>query len=259
MSATANQWAWRTFGVIAVIFMLSPLVLLVVFSFSASSVLSMPITGWTLDWYRQLFSTPQFWAAFENSLVIAGTVGIVSTVIGTMAAFALLRFRPGAVGRLMLAASLPVMLPPLVLALSLLTFFIGAGVPLGRHAVILGHLVYTQPFVILIVYARLASFDQAIIDSARDLGASSWRAFRTVVLPVIRPTIVGAGLVSMALSLDDFVITLFTIGGGNTLPTFMWGMLRKGVNPSINVVGIVLIALIVVASGLALRMTRYRG
>ena len=259
MSTAANQWAWRVFGAIAVVFMLSPLVLLVVFSFSASSVLSMPITGWTLDWYRELFATPQFWAALENSLVIAGTVGIVSTAIGTMAAFALLRVRPGAAGGLMVAASLPVMLPPLVLALSLLTFFIGAGLPLGRHAVILGHLVYTQPFVILIVYARLASFDQAIIDSARDLGASSWRAFRTVVLPAIRPTIVGAGLVSMALSLDDFVITLFTIGGGNTLPTFMWGMLRKGVNPSINVVGIVLIALIVVASGLALRMTRYRG
>lgn len=259
MSTSANQWAWRVFGAVAVVFMLSPLVLLVVFSFSASSVLSMPITGWTLDWYRQLLATPQFWAALENSLVIAGTVGIVSTVVGTMAAFALLRVRPGAAGGLMMAASLPVMLPPLVLALSLLTFFIGAGLPLGRHAVILGHLVYTQPFVILIVYARLASFDQAIIDSARDLGASSWSAFRTVVLPVIRPTIVGAGLVSMALSLDDFVITLFTIGGGNTLPTFMWGMLRKGVNPSINVVGIVLIALIVVASGLALRMTRYRG
>ena len=259
MNASANQWGWRVFGAIAVAFMLSPLVLLFVFSFSANSVLAMPITGWTLDWYRQLFGTPQFWLAFENSLVIAGTVGIVSTIVGTMAAFALLRFRAGAVGGLMLAASLPVMLPPLVLALSLLTFFIGAGLPLGRHAVILGHLVYTQPFVILIVYARLASFDRAIIDSARDLGASSWRAFRTVVLPVIRPTIVGAGLVSMALSLDDFVITLFTIGGGNTLPTFMWGMLRKGVNPSINVVGIVLIALIVAASGLALRMTRYRG
>ncbi len=259
MSTTANQWAWRVFGAIAVVFMLSPLVLLVVFSFSASTVLSMPITGWTLDWYRELFATPQFWAALENSLVIAGTVGIVSTTIGTMAAFALLRVRPRAAGGLMMAASLPVMLPPLVLALSLLTFFVGAGLPLGRHAVILGHLVYTQPFVILIVYARLASFDPAIIDSARDLGASSWQAFRTVVLPAIRPTIVGAGLVSMALSLDDFVITLFTIGGGNTLPTFMWGMLRRGVNPSINVVGIVLIALIVVASGLALRMTRYRG
>lgn len=259
MSAAANLWGWRVFGAIAVLFMLSPLVLLVVFSFSASSVLSMPITGWTLDWYRDLFSSAQFWDAFENSLVIAGTVGVTSTIVGTMAAFALLRVKPGAASGIMLAAGLPVMLPPLVLALSLLTFFIGAGLPLGRHAVILGHLVYTQPFVILIVYARLATFEPAIIDSARDLGATSWQAFRTVVLPVIRSTIVGAGLVSMALSLDDFVITLFTIGGGNTLPTFMWGMLRKGVNPSINVVGIVLIALIIVASGLALRITRYRG
>jgi spermidine/putrescine transport system permease protein len=259
MSTPANSLAWRMFGIAAVFFMTSPLLLLVVFSFSEASVLSMPITGWTLHWYRELLATPQFWVALENSLVIATTVGGVSTVIGTMAAFALLRAPPRLAAAAMAAASFPVMLPPLVLALSLLTFFIGAGVPLGRHTVILGHLVYTQPFVILIVYARMATFDAAIIDSARDLGASSWTAFRTVVLPVIRPTIIGAGLVSMALSLDDFVITLFTIGGGNTLPTFMWGMLRKGVNPSINVVGIILVVLIVAASLLALRMTRYRG
>jgi spermidine/putrescine transport system permease protein len=256
---TANMFTWLAFGILAIVFMLAPMMLLVVFSFSEASVLSMPITGWTLDWYRRLFETDQFWVALENSLLIALTVGIVSTIVGTMAAFALLRVRTSLASATMLAASLPVMLPPLVLALSLLTFFIGAGLPLGRHAVILGHLVYTQPFVILIVYARLATFDRAIIESARDLGASSWTAFRTVVLPVIRPTVVGAGLVSMALSLDDFVITLFTIGGGNTLPTFLWGMLRKGVNPSINVVGIVLVALIVAASLLALRMTRYRG
>jgi spermidine/putrescine transport system permease protein len=259
MNAGLNIFCWQVFGAVAVTFMLAPMAVLIVFSFSEASVLSMPITGWTLDWYRRLFATDQFWAALENSLVIALTVGIVSTIVGTMAAVALLRARPAFAQGAMLAASLPVMLPPLVLALSLLTFLIGAGLPLGRHAVILGHLVYTQPFVILIVYARLATFDRAVIDSARDLGASPWTAFRTVVLPVIRPTIVGAGLVSMALSLDDFVITLFTIGGGNTLPTFMWGMLRKGVNPSINVVGIVLVALIVAASLLALRMTRYRG
>jgi spermidine/putrescine transport system permease protein len=239
--------------------MLSPFVLLVVFSFSDAAILSMPITGWSLRWYRELFGTPEFWTALKNSLIIGTVVGIVSTAVGTMAAMVLARTPPARANIYMGALSLPVMLPPLVLSLSLLTFFIGAGLPLGLHTVILGHLVYTQPFVILIAYARMASFDMAILDSARDLGASPWTTFLTVVLPIVRPTIIGAGLVSIALSLDDFVITLFTIGGGNTLPTFMWGMLRKGVNPSINVVGIVLVTLIVLASGLALRATRYRG
>jgi hypothetical protein len=88
---TANTLSWLVFGILAIVFMMSPMMLLVVFSFSEASVLSMPITGWTLDWYRRLFETDQFWVALENSLLVALTVGIVSTIVGTMAAFALLR------------------------------------------------------------------------------------------------------------------------------------------------------------------------
>ena len=250
---------WWTFGVAAVVFMLAPLVLLVVFSFSASSNMTVPITGWSLRWYETVFDTPQFWSALRNSVIIGLSVGLVSTVVGTMAALAAAQMRPAVAGALMLLLSLPVMLPPLVLSLSLRTLVVTTDNTLGLHAVIVGHLVYTQPFVALIVYARMSNFDRAIIDSASDLGAGPWTIFRTVVLPIIRPTVIGAGLIAMALSLDDFVITLFNIGGGNTLPTYMWGMLRRGVTPGINVVGIVLVALIVLASLIALRVTRYRG
>ena len=123
----------------------------------------------------------------------------------------------------------------------------------------LGHLVFTQPFGILIVYARMSKFDHAIGNSARDLGASPLRAYFSVTLPIIRPTIIGAALVAMALSLDDFIITFFTIGGGNTLPTLIWGMLRQGVDPSINVVALILMTLTIGVSIIALRITRYRG
>jgi spermidine/putrescine transport system permease protein len=94
--------------------------------------------------------------------------------------------------------------------------------------VIIGHLVFTQPIVILIVYARMAAFDYATVNSARDLGASALTAFLTITLPIIRPTIVGAALVAMALSIDDFVLTFFTIGGGSTLPIYMMGLMRRG-------------------------------
>src|SRR5690606_31382345 len=136
--------------------------------------------------------------------------------------------------------SIPVMLPPLVLAVALSNYYATVGIRLGLGPVIAGHLVFTQPFVILIVHARLAGFDHAIVRSARDLGASPFRAFMTVTLPVVRPTIVGAALVAMALSLDDFVLTFFTIGGGGTLPVYLWGLMRKGVNPQINVASLIL-------------------
>ena len=123
----------------------------------------------------------------------------------------------------------------------------------------LGHIVITQPFVILIVYARMATFDYAVQDSARDLGASPWQAFVTVTLPMIRATIVGAALITLAISLDEFVITFFTIGGGNTLPTFVYGKIRTTLDPSINAIATILIALTIGSTMIALRISRYRG
>jgi spermidine/putrescine transport system permease protein len=101
--------------------------------------------------------------------------------------------------------------------------------------------------------------DYSVVNTARDLSASPLKAFLTVTLPIIRPTIIGAGMVSMALSIDDFIITFFTIGGGNTLPTFLWGMLRMGVDPSINIVATIIMTLTITASLIVPRVTRYRG
>ena len=250
---------WRLFTAATVVFMISPLIILVLFCFSENSLLIFPIKGLTIDWFLAVFDRSQFWAALENSLIVTGTVGVVSTTIGTMAALVLARATPRFANASLTLVTLPVMLPPLVLGIALLTGFSSAGVKLGLHTVILSHLVFTQPFVILIVYARMAHFDYSIVDSARDLGASPLRVFFGITLPLTRPTIIGAALIAMALSLDDFVVTFFTIGGGNTLPTFLWGMLRKAVTPQINVVAAVIMALTITASLLAFRLSRYRG
>jgi spermidine/putrescine transport system permease protein len=250
---------WRLFTAATVVFMISPLIILVLFCFSENSLLIFPIKGLTIDWFLAVFDRSQFWAALENSLIVTGTVGVVSTTVGTMAALTLARATPRFANASLTLVTLPVMLPPLVLGIALLTGFSSAGVKLGLHTVILSHLVFTQPFVILIVYARMAHFDYSIVDSARDLGASPLRVFFGITLPLTRPTIIGAALIAMALSLDDFVVTFFTIGGGNTLPTFLWGMLRKAVTPQINVVAAVIMALTITASLLAFRLSRYRG
>jgi spermidine/putrescine transport system permease protein len=250
---------WRAAAAAVAVFMVFPLLLLVLFAFSDKSLLSFPITGVTLDWFRALFNSPIFWVAFENSMIVTGTAGVVSTIVGTMAASALARMPSRAANAAMGVLTLPVMLPPLVLAIALSSYYSSLGIRFNLLTVIAGHLVFTQPFVILIVHARLAGFDYAAVRSARDLGASPWKAFCTITLPIIRPTIIGAAMVAMAISIDDFVLTFFTIGGGSTLPVYLWGLMRKGVNPQINVASLVLITMTIGASLIALRTTRYRG
>jgi spermidine/putrescine transport system permease protein len=159
----------------------------------------------------------------------------------------------------MLVLSTPLMLPPLVLGVALLSFYVAAGIRLGLVTVIMSQLLFTLPFVILVIVARLRSFDFRIVESARDLGASQLTAFRTVTLPVIQPSIIGAALISLALSLDDFIVTFFTIGSGNTLPTFVWGMIRTSLTPTANAIGTLILILTLTSTIVALRLTRYRG
>jgi spermidine/putrescine transport system permease protein len=252
--------AWAALAVLIAGFLLGPLLLVILFSFNKSALTSLPLTGLTFDWYRRLFAEDSFWPALANSLVVAATVGAISLATGTCAALALSRLEAGRAARLLYLLSLPMMLPALVLAIALLSFFVRAlGLRLSLLTVILGQLAFVQPFVIAILFARLQTFDWAVVDSARDLGASPFRAFVDVTLPLVRQTIVGAALIAVAVSLDDFVITFFTIGTGNTLPTMVWGLVRTTLDPTINAIATLLILASVGSTVLALRLSRYRG
>jgi spermidine/putrescine transport system permease protein len=251
---------WRGFGLVVVLFMLLPLFLVVLFSFNESALTSLPLTGLTFAWYERLFEHRSFWPALENSLIVGFTVAIVSVIVGTLAALALSTMNARRAGALINALSLPVMLPALIIGVSLICYFVRfLDLRLSLLTVIFGHLVIAQPFVVLIVHARMSTFNHAVVDSARDLGASRFTAFRTVTLPIIRPTIIGAALIALSLSLDDFVITFFTIGGGNTLPTLVWGMVRTSLDPTINAIATLLIALSIGSTVIALWLSRYRG
>ena len=130
---------------------------------------------------------------------------------------------------------------------------------LGLHTVIISHLLFTQPFVILVVYSRMITFDYSVIDSARDLGASPLKAFITITIPIIQPVVIGAALLAVALSVDDFIITFFTIGAGNTLPTLVFGMMRTSLRPSVNAIGTIILLMTISSSIIALWITKYRG
>jgi spermidine/putrescine transport system permease protein len=254
-----NTIFWHLMALAFVVFLLSPLVLVVIFSFTSRTLTNFPLDGLSLRWWIDMFHQRQFGDAFQNSIVIGLTVGLVSATIGTMAAMGLAALPRKRTTVAMGVLTAPLMPPPLVLAVALLSFFVGLGLHLGLVTVILSHILFTQPFVVLIVYARMANFDYRAVESARDLGASPVKAFTTVTLPIIRPIVIGAALIAVALSIDDFIITFFTIGSGNTLPTLVWGMIRTGLTPTVNAIGTLILLLTIGSTLIALRLTRYRG
>ncbi|TPJ66644.1 ABC transporter permease subunit [Mesorhizobium sp. B2-6-1] len=256
---TSFSPGWLLFGTALVIFMLAPLVLVVLLSFGNNAHATFPLGVPTLGWYKALFAKPDFYVAATNSLVITGWVGGLSLVIGTAAAFSIAEFKSRTTDTGLVLLILPLMLPPLVLALALATTFSALDIRLGFVTVILSQLVFTQPFVILIMHARMRAFPIQLLESARDLGAGPVRAFFNITLPIIRSSLIGAALIAMALSLDDFIITYFTIGGGLTLPTLTWGMLRTSFNPSINALASIILIVTVGFTVVALRLSKYRG
>jgi len=262
MAAAMNRPSnivWGGIGALFAVFLLSPLALVVLFAFTSRPQSAFPIEALSLRWWEAMWVNPNFVPALWNSLMISGTVGLICAIVGTMAALGLAQLDER---RARLAAAvlcLPLMLPPLVLGVALLSFYSRARIPMGPQTVIMSHLLFALPFVVLVVYARLRNFDFRVVESARDLGASPVRAFFTVTLPIIRPTVVGAALIAMALSLDDFVITFFTISKGMTLPTFVFAMIRTTVTPAANAVGTLILVMTIGATLIALWLTRYRG
>jgi spermidine/putrescine transport system permease protein len=233
-------------------FLFAPIILLVLFSFNANQYGTLPITGWTTHWYSQAWNDFQIQDAVKTTLQVALEVTVVSTIVGTAAAFPLVRsnlpFRSG----IRAALTLPIMLPGLLIGVSLLTFFTSVlHVQLSNQTAVIGQSVYTTPFVILVVAARLEGFDRSLERAAADLGANTFKRLRYVVLPLIGPAIFAGALFAFTLSLDEFVITLFLIGGGNTLPIYIYTQVKFGITPEINAIATLLIAASLTLSAVA--------
>jgi spermidine/putrescine transport system permease protein len=248
-AARAGLVAW---AVLIYFFLFAPIILLVLFSFNANSFGTLPITGWTTHWYSQAWNDIQVRSAVTTTLQVALEVTLVSTIVGTAAAFPLVRsnlpFRSG----IRAGLTLPIMIPGLLIGVSLLSFFTGVlHVQLSNQTAVIGQSVYTTPFVILVVAARLEGFDRSLERAASDLGANAWQRLRYVVLPLIGPAIFAGALFAFTLSLDEFVITLFLIGAGNTLPIYIYTQVKFGITPEINAIATVLIAASLLISGVA--------
>jgi spermidine/putrescine transport system permease protein len=240
------------------LFLFLPMVLIVLFSFNASPTLSFPVPGLTLGWYREVLSDPLFVAALKNSLTLAGVTALVAGMLGTTAAFGVQRLRPRTQNAFTYLVLLPSILPVLVIAIALAVFLNALGFYLSLRTAAIGHVLISFPFVFLILRARLETFDFTVLEAARDSGASPLRAFRDITFPLVRPAIIGALLISMSLSLDEFVITSFTIGADQTLPVLIWAKMRTGVDPGVNALATLVLCGTLTAGMLSYRLSRLR-
>jgi spermidine/putrescine transport system permease protein len=244
-------WVWSAAG-LAYLFLYAPLVIVVIYSFNDSR-LNAQWVGFTLDWYRKLFADEEMLTAARNSLIIGLVASAVSTVLGTMAGYAMYRYKLRVLPILVVA---PIAIPEILMGVSLLIFFVGINLTLGLVSITLAHIAFCIGFVAIVVRSRLAGMDESLVEAARDLGATPLRAFRLITLPLIMPGVIAGALMAFTLSIDDFVVTYFTAGADAlTLPLKIYTMVKISVTPEVNAVSTLLmlltLALIVVASRLS--------
>jgi spermidine/putrescine transport system permease protein len=244
-------------------FLFLPIVVLVVFSFNKARS-GTDWTGFSTRWYRALLHNDDVKAAFRNTLKVAFAATFVSTIIGTLAAFALTRFKFRGRSGYSTLVFVSLVMPEVVMGISMLVFFRRVlNIDLSIWTVILAHITFCIAFVIVVVKARLSAFDNRLIEAAQDLGATPVQAFLRIVLPLAFPGIIAGALLAFTISLDDVVITHFTSGpGSTTLPLYIFGQLRFGVSPSINALSTFVLAfslLLLLLGGLYAFRSNRRG
>jgi spermidine/putrescine transport system permease protein len=220
----------------------APIVLLIVNSFNLSRY-GNSWKGFTTQWYEKLLKNDSILDAAWHSLTIAVTSATVATIIGTLAAVALLRYRFRGKAAMSSLIFISMLTPDIVIAISLLVIFLGLGIELGFFSLLIAHITFCLPFVIITVYSRMHSIDIAIFEAAKDLGASEGSMFRFVLMPLALPAIAAAWLLSFTLSLDDVIVSAFVTGPGyEILPLKIYSMVRIGVSPEVNAISTLLFA-----------------
>lgn len=258
-------------GLLFLLFVYAPIILVVVLSFNANPINMMIWSGFSLDWYWTIFgyptsltedtlyveSTDQLLAAVKNSLIVAASTTTISTILGTMTALALYRYRFRARPFYQGLLYMPMVMPDIVLGIALLVFFVGFGVQLGLISIIVGHCTFLISYVFVVVSARLAGMDETLEQASSDLGANGWVTFRRITLPLILPGVIGGALLAFIISMDDLVITYFIAGvDSTTLPVFIYGMLRRGVKPEIAAIATLMLLFSIVIASLGLYFRR---
>jgi len=237
MERVVRIFAWMIF-----VFLYIPIIALIVYSFNASPV-SYRWDGLTLNWYAELFADERLLATLRTSLIVAILAAALATMLGFLSAYAVARLRVRGARLFLGALLIPLIVPEIVLGVALLTVFSTLNVPAGLLTLVLGHTVVTLPLATLVMLGAMSALDPSLPEAASDLGASAWGTFRRVTLPLLRPSLLAAYLLSFATSFANIVISTFTSGvGTTTLPLRIYSELRTGLTPELNALGTLLVA-----------------
>lgn len=244
---------------LVIVFLYAPIFVMAAMSLNASPFYQLPFE-FSTRWYADLARNGEIIAAAWRSLAIAGVTTVIATALGTAAAVALFRYEFRGKRWLQILLFPPIAIPWLITGTAMLIFFYGVGIGRGTPAVILGHVALALPYVIVVVTARLATFDPTLEEAARALGAGPWTVTRRVTLPWILPGVVAGALFAFAVSFDQFVVSYFlSEPGDSTLPVLIYSAIRKGYTPEINAVSTLIIAVSMAVMLLAARFTSFGG
>lgn len=229
-----KKWGSNLVLFLVFAFLYLPIFVLIVFSFNDSK-LNILFEGFTLKWYGELFSNRMLLESFKNTFIVAVSSTLISVVVGTISAFGLYKFDfklKGIINRLLY---IPIVLPDIVLGISLLAIYTLMRLSLGMSSLILAHVAFSIPYVIVSVRSTLEGMNPYLEEASSDLGANSIQTFFRVTLPSIVPGILSGGMLAFTLSMDDVVISYFTAGpSANTLPQYIYSMIKSGITPDVN-------------------------
>jgi len=252
----------RGFFALVVVFLYAPIVILLIFSFNNSDIPAFPLSGFTLHWYHQFLVNADLRASLETSALIAVMTSIGAVVLGVLSSIALVRrkFRGKAAASALLLS--PLVIPYVVFGISLLLLFHTIGVPRGMFTVVIGHIVITLPYTILVLVPRLEQIDESLEEAAYDLGASRFRTFRSITLPLILPAVPSALLIAFTTSFDEYAVASFVVGSRSTFPIYLYSALRfPSQLPQVIAVAVVVLIVsltVVVAAELGRRIAERR-
>lgn len=242
MRPTLASLGLFTAAMAGIAFIYVPMLTLFVFSFNSSDLMILPLSGFTFEWYEDLFQDRRLFQALNNSLLVGGASVAIATIAGTGAALVLHRATFPGKSLVQAIVILPIVIPGVMIGLSLLSMFVEIGIPRNLWTVVMGYMTFSTSVVILIVSASLRSIDPSLEEAARDLGASGPRIFFRVTLPLIFAAILGGAILSFTLTFDEYIIAFLNSGSQETMPLIVMGMMKYGISPKINALATVLYA-----------------
>jgi len=231
------------YAVVYLAFLYGPILILPIFAFNDSRIVAFPLTGFTTQWFADMWSDPNLRVALVNSLIIALSTATLSTLLGIFAARASVRYAWRGKGAVIGLIMLPLVLPEMIVAMALLVVLLGIGVPLSILTIIMGHVLMCMPFAVAILTSAFQSLDRSFEEAALDLGETPFSTFRLIVLPLVMPGILASFLICFTISIDEFIVANFLGSGKPILSVYIFGQFRFPTKvPSMLALGTILVS-----------------